>query len=510
MKAFPKEMIKLISTKELTYKNLSNCSKYPLLENKFSDSLLRLQQNNINDINNVDFSKIPNNTNNLFLLEKGKENKNLNIVRYNNTSKLNIMNTDLLKDLYTTMDIITNNSKNSNNNKEISLLLLGDTTNKTFYAGADLKHIYSQNQLDSNFMYLFTYYYYYVMEELRKLSNNTISIWNGITMGGGIGVSIYSKFKIATETTLLAMPESKFGFFTNATYNHFIKDYLSSPEALHFNYISRTIASWEVYNSNFADYFILNKYVNSIIDFMQSHDVVRDEKTIKKFFEYLMAISIEEIGMIFNEDKNKIEYKSDDKRGRSNISRIMSSLSNEYLNVDSSINSISNNSNERNNAFNNNSNVSKEFTSIYNRIISDETEKEINSLKKHVNDNYIRVKYNSMFNKNSGDNDINNIDDNSLSESDIFIFNKYIYLSHLKNSMLMRSKYCLKLNYEITKMSYLNLDYETNFDYDMKAIYSCIENGDMFEGIRSYFVDKDSKPQWNKDVDFNKNIIYDF
>lgn len=35
-----------------------------------------------------------------------------------------------------------------------------------------------------------------------------VSIWNGIVMGGGVGVSVLGEFRIATEKTLFAMPET--------------------------------------------------------------------------------------------------------------------------------------------------------------------------------------------------------------------------------------------------------------------------------------------------------------
>ena len=39
--------------------------------------------------------------------------------------------------------------------------------------------------------------------------------WDGIVMGGGIGISVNAPFRIATEKTMLAMPEAKIGFFTD-------------------------------------------------------------------------------------------------------------------------------------------------------------------------------------------------------------------------------------------------------------------------------------------------------
>lgn len=40
-----------------------------------------------------------------------------------------------------------------------------------------------------------------------------IALWDGIVMGGGVGLSIHSPIKIATENTLFAMPETAIGLF---------------------------------------------------------------------------------------------------------------------------------------------------------------------------------------------------------------------------------------------------------------------------------------------------------
>ena len=49
-----------------------------------------------------------------------------------------------------------------------------------------------------------------------------IAIINGITMGGGVGLAILGKYRIATEKTLCAVPETTIGLFPDAGATYFL------------------------------------------------------------------------------------------------------------------------------------------------------------------------------------------------------------------------------------------------------------------------------------------------
>jgi 3-hydroxyisobutyryl-CoA hydrolase len=49
-----------------------------------------------------------------------------------------------------------------------------------------------------------------------------ISIISGYVMGGGVGVSVNGKYRIATETSLFSMPETQIGFFCDVGGSYFL------------------------------------------------------------------------------------------------------------------------------------------------------------------------------------------------------------------------------------------------------------------------------------------------
>lgn len=49
-----------------------------------------------------------------------------------------------------------------------------------------------------------------------------ISLWNGICMGGGVGLTWHSPVRVATDNSMYAMPETAIGFFTDVGGSYFL------------------------------------------------------------------------------------------------------------------------------------------------------------------------------------------------------------------------------------------------------------------------------------------------
>eukprot|EP01132_Coremiostelium_polycephalum_P009959 gene9959-12211_t len=102
---------------------------------------------------------------------------------------------------------------------------------KAFCAGGDIRAIYEygkpnstiRNQPDAQDLSDTFFRDEYTLNYLIGTSPiPQVSIYNGITMGGGVGLSVHGAFRVATENTMFAMPETGIGFFCDVGGSHFL------------------------------------------------------------------------------------------------------------------------------------------------------------------------------------------------------------------------------------------------------------------------------------------------
>ncbi|TDH70756.1 hypothetical protein CCR75_001151 [Bremia lactucae] len=100
-------------------------------------------------------------------------------------------------------------------NKTVNAVVFSGNGGKAFCAGGDIRAL-ADNGKDPALRHValdFFRHEYRLNYLLATTEMPIISFLNGVTMGGGVGLSMHGKFVVATEKTVFAMPETAIGFF---------------------------------------------------------------------------------------------------------------------------------------------------------------------------------------------------------------------------------------------------------------------------------------------------------
>jgi enoyl-CoA hydratase/carnithine racemase len=93
---------------------------------------------------------------------------------------------------------------------------------RAFCAGGDLRLTYERATQKNPLMTEFFNDEYQLNRTIHHFPKPYIALLDGITMGGGVGLSIHGSHRVATERLLFAMPETGIGFFPDVGGTYFL------------------------------------------------------------------------------------------------------------------------------------------------------------------------------------------------------------------------------------------------------------------------------------------------
>lgn len=98
-------------------------------------------------------------------------------------------------------------------NPTVIAVLIDHAEGRGFCAGGDIRAIWDSGRTDGTEAAAFFHEEYRLNHLLFTYPKPVIAIMDGITMGGGVGISQPASIRIATERTVYAMPETGIGLF---------------------------------------------------------------------------------------------------------------------------------------------------------------------------------------------------------------------------------------------------------------------------------------------------------
>ncbi len=95
----------------------------------------------------------------------------------------------------------------------VRCVVIDHAEGRGFCAGGDIRMLAGSGATDGEEARAFFRAEYRMNHRLFTYVKDTIAFMDGVTMGGGVGVSMPCRYRVATENTRLAMPETGIGLF---------------------------------------------------------------------------------------------------------------------------------------------------------------------------------------------------------------------------------------------------------------------------------------------------------
>ena len=184
------------------------------------------------------------------------ENNGVGSIVLNRPRALNALTLDMIRRMTATLEAWEADDK-------VKMIIVKGEGDRAFCSGGDVKSIAKAKgepfQTD------------FIREEYRldflisQLKTPYISVWDGVVMGGGVGVSRMGGIRIATERTMFAMPECAIGLVPDIGAGHFLP-LLPGKVGLFLGLTGHRVTGWECRDLGLATHYIPVKSLDTALD----------------------------------------------------------------------------------------------------------------------------------------------------------------------------------------------------------------------------------------------------
>lgn len=140
---------------------------------------------------------------------------NAGVITLNRPKALNALNMNMIRLMYPQL-------KKWETDKETDIVIVKGAGGKAFCAGGDIIAVTEAGKRGDALAKNFFREEYILNNTIGTYQKPYVALIDGITMGGGVGLSVHGRFRVATEKTLFAMPETAIGLFPDVGGGYFL------------------------------------------------------------------------------------------------------------------------------------------------------------------------------------------------------------------------------------------------------------------------------------------------
>lgn len=188
---------------------------------------------------------------------------NKGIITLNRPKALNALNLSMVKKIYPTLKKWETSKK---------LVIIEGAGEKAFCAGGDVKSIVlAVKENNKELGETFFREEYTLNNLIGTYKIPYVALINGITMGGGVGLSVHGKYRVATEKTLFAMPETAIGLFPDVGGSYFLPR-LNGKLGLYLGLTGERLKGMDVLFAGIATHFVASESISELKQDLLTND----------------------------------------------------------------------------------------------------------------------------------------------------------------------------------------------------------------------------------------------
>ncbi|WP_421791739.1 enoyl-CoA hydratase/isomerase family protein [Hyphobacterium sp.] len=108
------------------------------------------------------------------------------------------------------------------NDDSVKAVVVDGEGEKGFCAGGDIRMLHDSGKAGGEEAWRFWHDEYQLNTLIKRYPKPYVALIDGITMGGGVGISVHGSHRVAGDRTMLAMPETGIGFFPDVGGTYFL------------------------------------------------------------------------------------------------------------------------------------------------------------------------------------------------------------------------------------------------------------------------------------------------
>uniref|UniRef100_A0A669CSZ9 3-hydroxyisobutyryl-CoA hydrolase n=1 Tax=Oreochromis niloticus TaxID=8128 RepID=A0A669CSZ9_ORENI len=225
------------------------------------------------------------------------------VITMNRPKVLNALNLTMIRQIYPQL-------KKWESDNETDIVIIKGAGDKAFCAGGDIRAVTEAGKVGDSLAQDFFREEYILNNAIGSYRKPYIALIDGITMGGGVGLSVHGRFRVATEKTLFAMPETAIGLFPDVGGGYFLPR-LQGKLGLFLALTGFRLKGRDVQRAGVATHFVESKKipdlqkelvdlkspsaedVSRVLDSYQSQ--VRSQETLSKMSPTSLKITLKQL-----------------------------------------------------------------------------------------------------------------------------------------------------------------------------------------------------------------------